>query len=168
MEVVKNETEEKMPITIPMEKFPRLEAVGKTIENLKTLVEHLNKRKEIIKADQDEVSKFEKNERKILLCKTDIELAKVHTGIIAKERDIKEYLDKIVYPYIDEIETQFDVVMAKARERAKKDGVLASVMNEVNYEMFKDNWEHKFNHYIAIKNYLDPKMATKKTYPKKK
>jgi len=58
--------------------------------------------------------------------------------------------------------------MAKARERAKKDGVLASVMNEVDYEMFKENWEHKFNHYIAIKNYLDPKMATKKTYPKKK
>ena len=150
MEVVKNETEEKMPITIPMEKFPRLEAIGKTIANLKELVENLNKRKEIIKSDQEEISKFEKNERKILLCKTDIELAKVHTGIIAKERDIKEYLDKIVYPYINEIETEFDVVMAKARERAKKDGVLASVMNEVDYEMFKENWEHKFNHYIAI------------------
>jgi len=56
MEVVKNETEEKMPITIPMEKFPRLEAIGKTIANLKELVENLNKRKEIIKSDQEESS----------------------------------------------------------------------------------------------------------------
>lgn len=166
MEVVKDEvgaessTEQK--VSIPMEKFPRLCAISKEITQRQELVDALNARKLIIIEGEEGISNFERNERKILLLKTDIELAKVHTSIINKKREIKEYFDKVVYPYIDVIDNEIEKLFIKAKKRAKKDGVLAGVLREINTDLFSENWEHKFNYYIAVKNYLDPKKGLKK------
>jgi hypothetical protein len=157
MEVVKNT--EKMPITVPFEKFPRLMALRKSIEELKDLIEYLNKRKKFLSEDQDSVSDYQRNENKISVIKTNIELAKVHTSIIHKERDIKDYLDKVYYPFFNEIDTDWNALLEKAKEKSKKDGTLANVLNETDHSLFTDNWEHKFNFYIAVKNYLYPKKA---------
>lgn len=149
-------------VTIPMEKFPRLCAISKEVTQRQELVDCLNARKLIIIEGEEGLSNFEANERKILLLKTDIELAKVHTSIINKKREIKDYFDKVVYPYIDVIDNEIEKLFIKAKERAKKDGVLAGVLREINTELFADNWEHKFNYYIAVKNYLDPKKGLRK------
>ena len=166
MEIVKDEvgteSSAEPKVTIPMEKFPRLCAISKEITQRQELVDALNARKLIIIEGEEGISNFERNERKILLLKTDIELAKVHTSIINKKREIKEYFDKVVYPYIDVIDNEIEKLFIKAKERAKKDGVLAGVLREINTDLFSENWEHKFNYYIAVKNYLDPKKGLKK------
>lgn len=166
MEIVKDEvgaeSSAEPKVTIPMEKFPRLLAVSKEISQRQELVKCLNARKLIIIEGEEGLSNFEKNERDILLLKTDIELAKVHTSIINKNREIKEYFDKVVYPYINVIDNEIEKLFIKAKERSKKDGVLANVLKEINTDLFADNWEHKFNYYIAVKNYLDPRKGLKK------
>jgi hypothetical protein len=166
MEIVKDEvgaeSSAEPKVTIPMEKFPRLCAISKEIGQRQELVDCLNARKLIIIEGEEGLSNFERNERKILLLKTDIELAKVHTSIINKKREIKDYFDKVVYPYIDVIDNEIEKLFIKAKDRAKKDGVLAGVLREINTDLFADNWEHKFNYYIAVKNYLDPRKGLKK------
>lgn len=166
MEIVKDEvgaeSSAEPKVTIPMEKFPRLCAISKEIGQRQELVDCLNARKLIIIEGEEGLSNFEANERKILLLKTDIELAKVHTSIINKKREIKDYFDKVVYPYIDVIDNEIEKLFIKAKDRAKKDGVLAGVLREINTDLFADNWEHKFNYYIAVKNYLDPRKGLKK------
>jgi hypothetical protein len=163
MEIVKDEvgaeSSAEPKVTIPMEKFPRLCAISKEIGQRQELVDCLNARKLIIIEGEEGLSNFE---RKILLLKTDIELAKVHTSIINKKREIKDYFDKVVYPYIDVIDNEIEKLFIKAKDRAKKDGVLAGVLREINTDLFADNWEHKFNYYIAVKNYLDPRKGLKK------
>lgn len=166
MKIVKDEvgaeSSAEPKVTIPMEKFPRLCAISKEIGQRQELVDCLNARKLIIIEGEEGLSNFERNERKILLLKTDIELAKVHTSIINKKREIKDYFDKVVYPYIDVIDNEIEKLFIKAKDRAKKDGVLAGVLREINTDLFADNWEHKFNYYIAVKNYLDPRKGLKK------
>lgn len=166
MEIVKDEigaeASAEPKVTIPMEKFPRLCAISKEVTERQKLVDCLNARKLIIIEGEEGLSNFEKNEREILLLKTDIELAKVHTSIISKKREVKDYFDKVVYPYIGVIDNEIEKLFIKAKERSKKDGVLANVLREINTELFADNWEHKFNYYIAVKNYLDPKKGLQK------
>ena len=156
MEVVKEGTP---AVTVPMDKFPRLVAIRKSIDNLKSLVDFLNKRKEIITNSTDKISEYDANERSIVFMKTDIELAKVHTSIIHKEKDIKEYLDKVVFPIIGDIDNDWQGLLDKAKEKSKKDGTLAKVLEETDFSQFADNWEHKFNFYLAVKNYLYPNKA---------
>ena len=150
---------QEMPITVPFEKFPRLTAINKSIAELKELVDCLNKRKKLLSENQEEISDYQRNENRISVLKTNIELAKVHTSIIHKERDIKDYLDKVYYPFINEIDDSWNSLMEKAKEKSKKDGTLAKVLAETDHSQFDNNWEHKFNFYIAVKNYLYPKKA---------
>ena len=105
------EKTKEMPITVPFEKFPRLNAMNKSIAELRELVDCLNKRKKLLSENQDEVSEYQRNENRISVLKTNIELAKVHTSIIHKERDIKDYLDKVYYPFINEIDYSWNSLM---------------------------------------------------------
>jgi len=124
MEIVKDEvgaeSSAEPKVTIPMEKFPRLCAISKEIGQRQELVDCLNARKLIIIEGEEGLSNFERNERKILLLKTDIELAKVHTSIINKKREIKDYFDKVVYPYIDVIDNEIEKLFIKAKTERKK------------------------------------------------
>jgi hypothetical protein len=56
-----------------------------------------------------------------------------------------------------ECEEEFENLMNNAREVAKKDALLDGVIKETNFDFFKENYEHKLNHYLAIKKYLAPK-----------
>ena len=154
---MENQAEDK-GFTYPIEKFPRLQSVMGSIENAKKLVEHLNERKRLITSGEGEenLSAFEKNERQILLRRTDIELAKVHTSIIKNEQDVRDYEIKVIKPNIGIIDAEFDILMKRAEKKAEKDEVLRKVLRETDEEKIKDNWEYRFNHFAAIKNYLYP------------
>jgi hypothetical protein len=156
MQVVKDE---EMAITIPMDKFPRLQSLQKIVADLKNLVEYLNKRKSLIKNNIDEVTPYQNNENKILVIQTDIELARLHTTIYEKEKQIKDYMDNELKS-LNECDEEFENLMNKAREVAKSDALLDGVIKETNFDFFKENYEHKLNHYLAIKKYLTPKEKT--------
>jgi hypothetical protein len=155
MQIVKNDLEE-VAITIPMDKFPRLQSLQKIVADLKNLVEYFNKRKSMLTNNSEEVSAYQKNENKIIVIQTDIELARLHTTIYEKEKQIKDYLDNEMKSF-SECEEEFENLMNNAREVAKKDALLDGVIKETNFDFFKENYEHKLNHYLAIKKYLAPK-----------
>jgi hypothetical protein len=158
MQIVKNESEE-MAITIPMDKFPRLQSLQKIVADLHNLVEYFNKRKSLIKNNIDEVTPYQNNENKILVIQTDIELARLHTTIYEKEKQIKDYMENEMKS-LNECDEEFETLMNKAREVAKNDTLLDGVLKETNFDFFKENYEHKLNHYLAIKKYLTPKDKT--------
>lgn len=168
MEIVKEQdgaeisAETKPKVEIPLEKFPSIIARSKEITKGQDLIDCLNARKLIIIEGEEGLSNFEKNERKILLLKTDFDLAKTHTLIIQKKNSVKEYLDKIVYPYFNEIDSELEKVIKKIKERANRDVNVATFLNDTRFNLFEDNWEHKFNFYITAKNYLSTNRILKK------
>ncbi len=143
---------------LPMDKFPRVKSVREGIEGIKDLILALKDRKELA-TNVEGLSEFDKNERKIIVLKTDMELSRYWTQVIQKEKEIEDYLNRVVFPYIDEIDANYDDVIEKARKRALTDDVLAKTLkeNSPSKELCLENWEHKFNHYVALKNYLQPK-----------
>ncbi len=166
MEIVKDEvgaeSSAEPKVVIPMEKFPRLCAISKEVTKGQELIDCLNARKLIIIEGEEGLSNFEANERKILLLKTDIELAKVHTTIIQKKNSVKEYLDKIVHPYFNEIDSEMEKLTKKVKERANRDSNIATFLNDTRFDLFEDNWEHKFNFYASAKHYLTSNKILKK------
>ena len=81
MQIVKNESEE-MAITIPMDKFPRLQSLQKIVADLHNLVEYFNKRKSLIKNNIEEITPYQNNENKILVIQTDIELEPIAAVVV--------------------------------------------------------------------------------------
>jgi len=153
----------------PVEKFPRIQSVSESVVQLKELVDCLNVRKKLVAkqikdAKVDNLTDYDVNEKKIILIKTDIELAKVHTSIINKEKDIKDYIEKVITPTLNVIDKDYDRLYNNAKILAKKDKVMAQAIADTKFELFEDNWEHKFNFFIAIKNYMQtPASHLKRT-----
>ena len=149
----------KEDLGFPIEKFPRINSIKETIASYKELVECLNTRKRLLKAelkDAKDLTPYEVNEKRILLIKTDVDLAKTHTSIIMKEADVNDYISRVIMPAIGEIDEKYESLLNNAKACAKKDKVMQKVMSEAKFELFEENWEHKFNFYMAVKNYLAP------------
>ncbi len=138
---------------LPMEKFPRINSIKNGIKDML-----LNERKKLAE-NIEGLSAYDVNERKITALETDIKLAKYWTQIIQKEKEIEDYFNRVVIPYIDEIDSKWDELMEKARVRALTDDVLSKTLkeNSPSKELCLENWEHKYNHYAALKQYLQPK-----------
>lgn len=168
-----NDNGKKNEFQFPIEKFPRLEAVQKQVESDKELIELLKIRKALLLeriVPFDEVTKeneFENNENLIKIKKTDSDLASTYRKINEKESGIKEYIEKFIKPAIDCIDEEYDTVYKNAEIVAKKDATLKSIFDQTQFELFAENWEHKFNFFIAVKNYLYPTIFTKKKKDKK-
>ncbi len=145
-------------VTYPIDKFPRIQAINKSLESTKVLIDRLNKRKELLKLDTEKISEYEANEREITLIKTDFELQKVHTTRIQQENSIKEYVDKIVLPNIGEIDEKMAATEARFKKMADKDKTLFDFLKTVRFDLFEANWEHKFNYYATIKNKVHPNL----------
>lgn len=153
------QTEEKTAemLTLPLDKFPHLQHTKNSIDTLKNLVELLNKRKRIIENSTEELKPYEQNERQIALIKTDIELAKVHTGIKQKEIYFKDFSNNVT-TYLKEIEEKWDTLMEKARKTANNNNPdLKKLLDEADHTEFEKNWELKINHYIRVKVLVYPK-----------
>lgn len=157
MEAVINK-EESM-LTLPIEKFPYLQIQKESVATLKSLIDLLNKRIKLLQG-KDNVSDYESNEDKITKIKTEIELAKLHTQVIQKEKTIKEYVDNIT-DYLKEIETNWDIVIAKANEKVKTNKLIAEIIEEGGKQDFTKNYEYKIAHYIQLKNALNPQKLKK-------
>jgi hypothetical protein len=153
---MENQTKQESMITLPMEKFKHLQITKDSIEQLKGLVELLNKRKKLILADEENLTPYEFNERKISLVKTDIELAKVHSTIIQKEMYFKDFVDKAT-SVLKEIDKRWVEIMEKAEKKSAKDEPLSKLLQEGKGKDFESNLEEKIAFYINVKNAVYPK-----------
>lgn len=153
---MENLTKEKSMITLPMEKFKHLQITKDAIEQLKGLVELLNKRKKLILADEENLTPYEQNERKISMVKTDIELAKLHSTIIQKEMYFKDFVTNATN-VLQEMDKRWAEIMDKADKKSAKDEVLLKLLEEGKTKDFDNNLEEKIAFYIKVKNIVYPK-----------
>lgn len=167
-----SETIEKKEVEIPLEKLPHLQITQKAIDTLKQLAELLNNRKKIaieLNSIEDELDKqgksngglvgdYARNERNILLLKTDFELAKVHSNIVQKEMYFKDYMGNIK-TILAEMELKWESLMEKAKTK-KHNADLVRLLEEADMVKFEQNLEFKVNHYLQVKTrvYPDPKQ----------
>jgi hypothetical protein len=144
-------------LTLPIDKFPYLQIQKDSVETLKNLIELLNKRNKFLKSHTEDITDYQANENKISIIKTEIELAKLHTQVIQKEKTIKEYVESIT-EYLKEIEKEWDSVIAKANIKSKNDKVVAEIIEQGSKQDFTKNYEYKIAHYIQLKNAINPKL----------
>lgn len=162
MQVIKNteEVTSEQPTIIPFEKFPSIEFGRKQINELKSLIEKLNIKKEfLIKKVETTSDLYDKNELEITLIKNDMELAKHHTSVIKKEAEINEYMNKTIIPNLKEVVENFNMLIERAKIVSENDEVLKSVLEQTDWKLMDDNYDFRINHYLAIKNYLANKKA---------
>jgi len=152
--------------TLPLDKFPHLQFQENQIAVFKTLVEKLNKRKEIIKADTEPKSDYIANEKEIEVIKTDMELARVHTSIIKKQMYVKDFRESCLRTLV-EMDTKWNELMAKGRLMQDKNEQLRDAMSTTDIELYEKNLEAKISHYITIRGIIYPPKEEKKTNLKK-
>ncbi len=151
---------------LPLEQFPHLQFQEGQVEVYKSLIEKMNKRKELIKADSEPKNDYVANENEILIIKTDMELARIHTNLIKKQMYIKDFRSSCLKTLV-EMETKWNEVMAKGRLMQDKDDQLKEAMGKADAELFDKNLEAKISHYLTIKNILNPPKEEKKNHLKK-
>lgn len=149
-------TDESM-ITLPIEKFKHLGITKDSIDKLRELVEHLNKRKKLFaELNKEEVGAYEYNEKRIDNIRTDIELAKIHASIIQKEQYIKDYVNN-VNKMLDEMGKRWSEIMEKGNKKAIQDSTIKEYMESAKDMDFENNYEQKIAFYIQLKKLIYPK-----------
>lgn len=153
---------EKSNTTIDIEKFPYLKIQQKSISEYKKLIDLLNKRKELSKDQWDNLTPYEKNEREILLLKTDRDLASTHTKIIQMEDQLNDFMEALP-KNIEEMESKWDMIMNIAAKKAERDKAFAktveSLKNDFPESEFETNYEYKLNFYNQIKRLVNPSKS---------
>ncbi len=152
MEIVKNDSEVKLPV----EKLPHLRITLESIDTLKLLIELLNKRKKIIESSNEKLTDYENNERAIQLIKTEMELSKAHTSVIQKEIHVKDFTGGIE-TILKEMSEKWDGLMEKAEKKAKHDADMRKVLDMADDKKFDENWEFKINFYVNVRQMVYPK-----------
>lgn len=96
---------------------------------------------------------YQKNEDQIAIIETRGQISSLKRVIKEKEA----YFLKFMAQYIedmDEIDSNFDSVVAQAREQAKIDTVLAEFLSKILFENLENNTESKIYFYKQIKKRL--------------
>ena len=148
MEIVKEQTQ---TAELDLTKYPHLQIVRKGIESMQEHVALLNNRKEISDNDQTALTPFEANERKILLLKTNLELSKIHAGIVQKEMYFKDFSQN-VSSYLVEMDKDWDKVMEKAYKKSAYSKEVETELSNLDVAKFEENHEFKINFFIRIKS----------------
>jgi hypothetical protein len=52
------------------------------------------------------------------------------------------------------MKNKFSALMSEANIKAKTDSTLRKVLEETDWSLLADNYDHRLNHFLAIKKYL--------------
>lgn len=139
------------------------------VENLKSYVDLLNKRKFLIKVDFETKSDFEKNEIEINILKTDWDLGKAHKNLSEREKQFVE-ISNLTSEYIKEINEKFDALYEKAINYDSHADTKAQIELEFSRVEGKDldkDYDAKISLYINLKTFIEGKRP-KANLPKNK
>lgn len=155
MEILKNEVELK-PSAGLLENSMYLEISRSKAKNLEKMIEFLNKRKELLTTfigdDVESLGEeYEQNEKRILLLKTDYELAKHHRTLIGIKNEAQGYTEKAT-EILEEMDNKWNEVMAKAKKEAVRKKDISSILNSKTDDELNCNIDIKINHYLQLKS----------------
>lgn len=152
------------PELLPIDKLPHLRFQLESVETMEKLIELLNQRKKIIVEEQEsgvELSNYEKNERKITLLKTDIELAQTHTNKIKKNKYIEDVRNSFS-EVLKEMDKEWSNLVEKAENVRDKKKEVNEILETFDLVKFEENWELAVNFYVNLKNAVNPPKDEKK------
>lgn len=151
--------------TLDLEMFPYMQGKKRGIENKKELIDLLNKRKELIQTGWETLSAYDQNERKILLNKTEVELANSHKQIHDLQIAFDERIGQLI-ELLEEIEAKWDFIVTQATKLSAKNKDLADYMLETDTSNFENNAEEKLSYYIKLRQFVNPSKSAMKIVPK--
>lgn len=138
-----------LPSAILEEKSMYVKINREKVEKLNKMIALLNKRKEIVL--ENTLTDFEKNERKILLLRTDYELAKHHKNAQAIAKEIDGYIEK-ASEILTEMGEKWNEVIAKAKRDAVQKKDIAQIIKSMDDVDFEVNVDVKINYYLQLKS----------------
>lgn len=152
----------KKEMTLDLKFFPYLQRVKDSIDQYKELVDYLNVRQELINTDNSKLTEYEKNDRKIIGLKTNMELAKTHKTIIEKEQYLEQYTTHIT-KNMTEMDKCWDWLMAEAQKLRKKNKSFEEEFDSIDRSEFDTNYEFKLAHYLFVKKAINPSKTKMKS-----
>ncbi len=167
MQLVKEEVESGLNLAkeneLTLEMLPFHKEQQERVDSLKILIEALNERKKMISEKEKESSLWQRNEDKITLILTDIELSKFHSQKIQLQNqidtEVKMYRDSFV-----EVQDRFKDTLEKAIEKNKKevsrknefDITFKKYLDDMDFEKINANFAYKYLAYFQMKAYVHP------------
>lgn len=149
-----------------LELYPHLSQTLKSIEETEELISLLNNRKKLINesSKNDLLSEYSANENKILIHKTNSELASLHKKV-ADRRVYVENLCKTLDEAEPQIEAHFNEVVIRAKNYKGDKQIEAQINLEISQASkidFEKNHEAKIFHYLTLKKLLEQGKVSKK------
>lgn len=159
MEIVKTNAKELIE-----EKSGFIKINKSKLADIEKMIVLLNNRKQLAKEDYDKLSPFEKNERDILLLRTDADLSKFHKKVIDFKAEMEKYVTNAT-SIIEEMEEKWNEVLAKAKRDAVKNKNLDAIVKSMDDVNMEENLDVKMNYYLQLKSmvYNTGKPTLKKT-----
>jgi hypothetical protein len=149
------------PENLPLEKLTHLRFNEESVKTMEQLIELLKERIKIIDKDDEVISVFERNERRILLVRTNLELASTHTSIIKKKMYIKDLRTNLAN-ILNEMAVSWQDVFDKLSAIEFKTDAIKSLLQKQDWAMFDINWELAIDTYLRAKEELNPQTQEKK------
>ena len=109
----------------------------------------LHKRLYLIRTNYVLKTEYEKNEIAIITYETKHQIVK-HTKCVSQLENELLYMMKNYFVGVDEVEQEFDFVIAKAKERSTDDIRLSKCIENAQYESYAE----KVRFYLNVKNIL--------------
>jgi hypothetical protein len=122
----------------------------KTLDVAKLKCSFLEKRLLLIDDEYSSKSAFEKNEVDLIKINTTNEIAALNRVIREKEQYFVQYMKQYIED-MDEVESNFDIVVADAKEKAKTNPELNTFLNQIIWDNLEKNTEAKIYFYKQIK-----------------
>jgi len=145
---------------LDLSKYPFLAAKKKAIETREKMVRLLNNRKELLTAKMNSQIGYELNESKILILKTDDELAKIHTGLIqAKQQYEGFYLSCQLTT--EEMDNKYQGLVSEATDKRKYSKEIDEVFSTVDFDEMAADYDKKISFYLKLKALLYPQEEKK-------
>jgi hypothetical protein len=134
----------------------KLDSLKEFIQFKKNYLLTLKKRIFLIKTNFADKCEYEKNEVDIQSYETLIKINNVSRFIADKE---KEYEDELIQFYcdIEEVEKNYDDIIALAKKEQSSNIDLKHILYHVNWKQIEDNIEDKISLYKSIKQQLEKK-----------
>lgn len=150
------------PDLLPIDKLPLLKNNVDTIERNEKIVELLNKRKKIINSEIDSIdSAYEKNEREIILLKTDSELIKYHADLFKRKSYVEDLKGKII-DVLKEMDKEWSNIIERAELIKEKNEEVKKRLDSFDMNKMDANWELAIDFYLNLKGIIYPEKNKNK------
>lgn len=140
-----------LPSALLEEKSMYVKINREKVEKLNKMIALLNKRKELANNGESVLTEYERNERAIIVLRTDYELAKHHKNAQAITKEIDGYIEK-ASEILTEMGEKWNEVIAKAKRDAVQKKDIAQIIKSMDDVDFEVNVDVKINYYLQLKS----------------